>query len=63
VIADLESLQHLAGHHRKVSGFHRLLAKKFPFAIYFSVESDEVCVRAVLDCRRDPERIRKRLSS
>jgi hypothetical protein len=40
---------------------HRLLSKRFPFAIYYRIESDEVRVYAVLDCRRDPAWIRKRL--
>jgi plasmid stabilization system protein ParE len=51
-----------AGIHRKVHGYHRLLSKRFPYAIYYRVESDEtVLVYRVLDCRRDPQRIRKDL--
>ena len=54
LFADIDSLAHHAGIHRKVFGSHRLLAKIFPFAVYYSVENDRVRVKAVLDCRRDP---------
>jgi hypothetical protein len=35
---------------------------KFPFAIYYRVESEVAIVYAVLDCRRDPQHIARRLS-
>lgn len=35
----------------------------FPFAIYYSVEKELVRVHAVLDCRRNPSWIRKRLKT
>jgi hypothetical protein len=35
-------------------GFHRALAKRFPFGIYYRVEGAIVRVYAVLDLRRDP---------
>ena len=31
---DIDSLNHLAGSHRKTFGFHRMLSIRFPFAIY-----------------------------
>jgi hypothetical protein len=34
VFADTDSLELFGGIHRKVFGHHRLLAKRFPFAIY-----------------------------
>lgn len=36
-------------------------AKRFPFAIYYAVSNDTVYVVAILDERRDPEWIRRRL--
>ncbi|MCC5841924.1 MAG: type II toxin-antitoxin system RelE/ParE family toxin [Opitutales bacterium] len=54
--ADLESLAIHAGVHRKVFGCFRLLAKTFPYAVYYRIESDRVIVFRVLDCRVDPER-------
>jgi len=61
VFADLEPLQSYAGHHHKVFGFHRVLSKRFPCAAYYSIAADEVCIRAVLDCRRDPTSTHRRL--
>jgi hypothetical protein len=61
LFADIDSLQLYAGIHAKVFGFHRSLAARFPFAIYYSLEANEVFVHAVLDCREDPERTQDRL--
>lgn len=61
LLADLESLQIYAGIHPIHFGFNRLLAKRFPFAVYYRVESDVVRVYAVLDCRRDPVVTQQRL--
>jgi hypothetical protein len=41
------------GIHPLKFGFHWLLASRFPYAIYYRIDSQEVVVRAVLDCRRD----------
>lgn len=54
LISDLESLQLYAGTHPKKFRFHRMLAKRFPFAIYYESGENEVLVCAVLDCRRKP---------
>ena len=61
LLADLESLQIYAGIHPIHFGFNRLLAKRFPFAVYYRVENDVVRVYAVLDCRRDPAETHERL--
>ena len=47
--------------HRILNDSHRCLASRFPFAIYYRVEGDVVRVRAVLDCRRNPAWIRRRV--
>ena len=63
IFSDVESLRLFAGIHNIHFGkYHRLLSKRFPFAIYYRVEHNEVRVHAVLDCRRDPAWIRKRLA-
>ena len=62
LFSDIDSLRIYAGVNRRVFGFHRLLSKRFTFAVYYSVEAGTVYVRAVLDCRRDPAGLRKRLS-
>jgi plasmid stabilization system protein ParE len=62
ISADVDSLVLYAGIHRQVEGFHRLLAHKFPFAIYYEVIGNEARVWAILDCRRNPAWIRSTLS-
>lgn len=56
--ADLEALLLYGGIHRKVFGYYRLLAKTFPYAVYYRVKSDRVIVFRILDCRIDPKRHR-----
>ena len=58
--SDIESLKMFGGTHRKAyRGFHRALSKRFPFAIYYTVEMDIVRIRAVVDCRKRPSWIRR----
>lgn len=60
--SDIESLLVYAGIHCIVHGKHRTLSKRFPYAIYYSVEQQQtIRVHAVLDCRRNPSWIRRRL--
>lgn len=63
LFSDIESLRLFAGVHPKCLGYHRLLSKRFPFAIYYDHEHGTVRAWAVLDCRRDPKSIREQLSS
>ena len=57
LFSDIDSLLLYAGIHRKVLGFHRLLSKRFPYAIYYQIEAgDEVIVYRVLDCRQNPHK-------
>lgn len=61
--ADIESLQLYAGIHRKpYLNYHRLLSKRFPFAVFYTVQNETVFIRAVVDCRHSPAWIRRRLS-
>ena len=61
LFADIDSLLLYAGIHRLVFGSHRCLASRFPFAIYYRIEAEVIRVRAVIDCRRNPAWIRRRL--
>lgn len=61
LFGDIDTLAQLGGIHRKVHGAHRLLARIFPFAIYYDVIDNTAHVKAVLDCRRDPKWIRQKL--
>lgn len=40
--ADVKSLRVYAGIHEIVEGFHRMLAKRFPFAIYYTFTADRI---------------------
>jgi plasmid stabilization system protein ParE len=60
--AEIDSLVIHAGIHRVVAGFHRLLVRRFPFAIYYRLEADTVMVWAVVDCRRKPSFIKSKLT-
>ena len=62
LISDVDSLETSAGIHESVFGFQRLLSRRFPYAVYYSTDKETVFVRAVLDCRRDPEWLRRKLT-
>ena len=57
-----DSLAYFAGMHRVVLGYHRLLSKRFPFAVYYRVVDEVVLVFAILECRRNPSWKRDKLS-
>ena len=61
--SDIDSLRLYAGIHWVMSGFHRALSKRFPYAIFYRLERARRLVRVyrVLDLRRDPLWIRQRL--
>lgn len=61
LMSDIESLHLFAGVHAKQYGFYRMIARRFPYAIYYQIENKIVQIQAVLDCRREPKWIRKRL--
>ncbi len=60
--SDIDSLILFAGIHPQEFGFYRALSKRFPFGIYYLIEIEVVQVYAVLDLRRDPAWIRRRLT-
>lgn len=59
--ADIESLKIIAGIHREIEGFYRLLSRVFPHGIFYTLEQDTVVIWAVIDLRRDPEWIVSRI--
>jgi hypothetical protein len=63
LISDVDSLAASSGVHSSVFGYHRSLSRRFPFAIYYRVEENVVRVRAILDCRRNPSWIQRRLTT
>ena len=61
LLADMESLVLYAGIHRKEHGFHRMLAKRFPYAIYYDIVDDIAYIVAVLPMRRSPSWIKRKI--
>lgn len=62
LFSDIDSLVLYAGIHRNVFGYHRLLSKRFPYAVYYKMEDPEtVVVWRVLDMRQDPGKTRTEL--
>ena len=62
LFSDIDSLRLYAGIHLKAFGYFRLLSKRFPYVIYYDLDQRTVRVWAVLDCRQNPESIRRRLA-
>ncbi len=56
LFSDIDSLELYAGIHIKAFAFHRLLAKRFPYAVYYQVDGEMCIVFRVLDCRQEPEK-------
>jgi plasmid stabilization system protein ParE len=63
MLADIAALKKIAGIHESVDGYQRMLSKRFPYAIFYEVVGNAVRISAILDCRRDPDWIHKRLGS
>ncbi len=61
LFSDIDSLLLYAGIHQKVFGYYRTLSRRFPYAIYYRVEGEEVQVWRILDCRQNPAATVQRL--
>ncbi len=57
LFSDIDSLELYAGVHAQAFGYHRLLSKRFPFAVYYKMDGDACVVWRVLDCRQNPAKI------
>jgi len=62
LFSDIDSLQLYGGIHPIHFGYHRLLSKRFPYAVYYRVDGNVAQVWAVLDCRQNPDRVQSRLN-
>lgn len=54
LLADIELLHIHAGVHARQYGYYRLLARRFPYAVYYELDWQYITVVAVLPLRRDP---------
>ena len=61
ITSDLRSLSVVGGVHAQRYGYHCMSAKRFPYAVYYFVDCEVVHVVAILDERRDPDWIERRL--
>ena len=55
LLADIESLQIHAGVHQRQFDFYRMLAKRFPYAVFYELTPKHITVVAVLPLRRSPD--------
>ena len=63
LFAEIDSLVLYRGIHRKFFGYHRILSKRFPYAVYYKIEADDrLLVYRVLDLRQAPAKVRRALS-
>ncbi len=63
LMADIDSLHVHAGVHAVVfNHYHRLLARRFPYSIYYRVAGPVVSVHAIVDNRRNPRWILEQLA-
>lgn len=59
---EIDELQFQGGIHPVVFNFYHVkYSRRFPYAIYYYISDGVIMVDAVLDCRRSPESIHKRL--
>ena len=63
LISDIESLRLYAGIHNKQWSLYKMLARRFPFAVYYIVREETAIVIAVLDLRSNPSWNREKLRS
>lgn len=62
ILSDIRSLVIYAGVHEvHFDIYYRKISRRFPYAIYYTVEDDLIQVFAVIDARRDPKRVGGRL--
>lgn len=53
LFGEIDSLVLYAGIHRRVFGYHRLIARRFPYGVYYRLEGAEAVIWRVLDLSRN----------
>ncbi|MDF7808654.1 type II toxin-antitoxin system RelE/ParE family toxin [Pontiellaceae bacterium B12219] len=61
LFSDIDSLLLFPEKHRKIFDYHRLLSKRFPYAVYYKISLDVVIVYRVLDQRQNPDKTKTAL--
>ncbi|MFM7843946.1 MAG: type II toxin-antitoxin system RelE/ParE family toxin [Planctomycetota bacterium] len=62
MLADVQSLSVVGGIHAQRFGYYCMAAKRFPYGIYYAIDETTVSIVAILDERRDPKWIQRRLT-
>jgi plasmid stabilization system protein ParE len=63
LFSDIDSLNLYAGIHIVVHGYHRMLSKRFPYAIYYKMDGEDLAVVwHVLDMKESPEMTKRKFS-
>lgn len=64
IYSDIDSLVIYSGIHPvKFDDYYYMLSTRFPFAIYYRINENDVYIDAILDCRQNPDKTEKRLGS
>jgi plasmid stabilization system protein ParE len=63
ILTEIEMLEFYGCLHQIYYGYHRMISKKFPYAIYYNCNKKEksIIIVAILDLRRNPKAIYKYL--
>ncbi len=60
--SDIDSLSIYAGIHPKKFGtYYWMSSKRFPYAVYYTIDNSLISIHAIMDCRRDPQHLDRRL--
>jgi toxin ParE1/3/4 len=60
-VAYQQIMDHPLGYQDLRSGIRRALTRRFPYAIYFSIEPETIIIVAVLSTARDPAEWQRRI--
>ena len=55
LMLDISRLQFFAGIHPQFNNRYRMVARKFPYSIYYQIFGNQVLILAVLDNRQNPK--------
>lgn len=62
LFSDIDSLVLYGDIHAETFDHHRMLSRRFPYAVYYKMGGDVIVVHRVLDLRRNPRAIRDALT-
>jgi len=63
LLLEVEKLAFFAGIHPQKFGYYRMLARNFPFSIYYTINDQQVLISAFIDNRKKLDAILNKLMS